>query len=153
MSKKIDIDLPTVKALAVKGYTAAMIFDAIGISHSKGYHDLQIKQAIKEGHSEARQKVVDDLMGRSESDQSPTASIFLAKQLKVFDTYFPTSSPQSPTDALKKISNIYVAVARNELSEDKGTHLIGYLEKYVKAYEVSDLEERIKKLEEVQNDH
>ena len=151
MAKKIEVDLDVLEALASKGYNAAMCFDAIGISHSKGYHDTQIKQAIKAGHAKAKQKVIDDLMARSESDQSATSSIFLAKQLKVFDDYFPTSSPRSPSDAIKKISNIFVSVAKNELSEEKGTHLIGYLEKYLKAYEITELETRISKLEDTAN--
>jgi len=151
MPKKINVDLEALEALAARGYNITMCCDAIGISQSKAYKDIQIIQAIKRGHAKARQKVIDDLMARSESDQSATSSIFLAKQLKVFDDHFPTSSPKSPSDAIKKISSIFVSVARNELSGDKGTHLIGYLEKYLKAYEITDLEERISKLEEVSN--
>ena len=147
MAKKIDVDLAVIEELASKGYSVLMICSAIGISKSYAYAHADVMEAIKAGGDKAKQKVIDDLMARSENDQSATASIFLAKQLKVFDTYFATSSPQSPSDALKKISNIYVAVARNELSEEKGTHLIGYLEKYVKAYEVSELDDRISKLE------
>ena len=153
MAKKLDIDLPELEALAGKGYSVEMLCSAIGIAKQTAYNNKYIMDAIRRGHSTAKQKVVNDLMNRSEVDQSSTASIFLAKQLKVFDTYFPTASPKSPSDALNKISNIYTAVSRNELSEEKGTALISYLEKYVKAYEVSDLEKRIAKIEDAQNGH
>ena len=152
MPKKINVDLEQLEALAARGYNTTMCCDAIGINRTTAYKNSYIINTIKAGHTIAKQKVIDDLMARSESDQSSTASIFLAKQVKVFDTYYPTSSPQSPQDALKKISNIFVSVARNELSEDKGNSLIGYLEKYVKAYETTEIEKRISKLEEVLNE-
>ena len=152
MSKKLNIDLEELEALASKGYSVTMCCNAIGINRTTAYKNSDIINAIKDGHSKAKQEVIDHLMQRSLSDQGATATIFLAKQLKIFDVYFPTSSPKSPTDALTKISNIYTAVAKNELSEDKGTHLIGYLEKYIKAYEVSELEARIIELEKVHNE-
>ena len=148
MPKKLNINLEELEALATKGYSVTMCCDAIGINRATAYKNSDIINTIKRGAAKAKQEVIDHLMARSLSDQGATASIFLAKQLKVFDNYFPTSSPIGPADALKKISNIYTAVARNELSEDKGTHLIGYLEKYVKAFEISELETRITALEE-----
>jgi len=151
MAKKLDINLEELEELASKGYSVEMLCSAIGIAKQTAYNNKYIMDAIRRGHSTAKQKVVNDLMNRSEVDQSSTASIFLAKQLKVFDNYYPTASPKSPTDALNKISNIYTAVSRNELSEEKGTALIGYLEKYVKAYEMSELEKRITKIEDAQN--
>jgi len=151
MAKKLNINLEELEALASKGYSVTICCDAIGITRTTAYNNSYIIDTIKRGTAKAKQKVVDDLMSRSEVDQSSTASIFLAKQLKVFDNYYPTASPKSPTDALNKISNIYTAVSRNELSEEKGNHLLLYLEKYVKAYEVSELEERISKLEDAQN--
>ena len=149
MAKKLDIDIQQVEELAGKGYNTTMICSAIGVSRSYAYTQKDIMDAIKRGHDQAKQKVIDDLMTRSESDQGATASIFLAKQLKCFDTYFPTSSPQSTSDALKKISNIYLAVAKNELPEEKAAHLISFLEKYLKAYEINNLETRISELEKV----
>ena len=151
MAKKLNINLEELEALASKGYSVTICCDAIGITRTTAYNNSYIIDTIKRGTAKAKQKVVDDLMSRSEVDQSSTASIFLAKQLKVFDNYYPTASPKSPTDALNKISNIYTAVSRNELSEEKGNSLVGYLEKYVKAYEVSENTEKIKKLEEAQN--
>lgn len=153
MAKKIEVDLKQIEALASKGYNAAMCFDAIGISHSKGYHDTQIKQAIKRGHSIARQKVIDDLMKRSEEDQSATSSIFLAKKLKVFEAPYTTATPKTIKEATERIATIYTDVSRGELDEEKANALVGYLNAYIKSYEVSELEERITKLEEVNNDN
>lgn len=147
MAKKLDVDLEVLEALAAKGYNVTMCCEAVGIERTTAYKHKHIINTIKRGAAKARQKVIDDLMARSEADQSSTASIFLAKQMKVFNEYFPTASPKTPQDALNKISDIYTAVSRNELSEEKGTALIGYLEKYIKAYEVSELEKRLSEVE------
>ena len=147
MAKKIEVDLTLLEELASKGYTAAMCFEAVGISQSKGYRDPLIMQAIKRGKAAACQKVVDDLMSRSEADPSSAAAIFLAKKLKIYDDPFPTSSPKDAQDALKKISDIYVAVARKQLSEERAGYLISFLEKYLKGCEIVELEARISALE------
>ncbi len=152
MAKKLNVNLEELAELAARGYSVTMCCEAIGINRTTAYKNTDIINTIKAGHSKARQKVIDDLMARSENDQSATSSIFLAKQLKVFDTYYPTSTPKSPSDAIRKISNIFVSVARNELSEEKGTHLISYLEKYLKAYEISEMEKRITDIEKVMNE-
>ena len=151
MAKKVEVDLQELELLASKGYTASMCFDAIGISHSKGYRDKQIMQAIKRGRNTAKQRIVDDLLNRSMGDPSSAASIFLAKKMKVFDDIFPTASPKTPEDASKKISDIYTAVSQGKLSEEKGNYLISFLEKFIKAFEVSELEKRVKALEEANN--
>ena len=151
MAKKIEVDLNTLEALAAKGYTAAMICDAVGISTSKAYNDKEIMAAIRKGKAAAHQKVVDDLMTRASEDPSSAAAIFLAKKLKVFDDPYPTGSPKTPGEAVKKIANIYTAVAKGQLDQEKGNYLISFLEKFIKVFEISELEKRISKLEEVHN--
>jgi len=152
MAKNINIDLHQVEQLSSAGYTTTMICDALGVSRSYAYSNKDIKDTIKRGHSLARQKVVNDLMSRSKEDAGATASIYLSKQLKIYDSYFPTSKPKSIKEALNKISSIYESVAKNELESDKGDKLIHYLEIYIKGYEASELESRISKLEEVNNE-
>ena len=147
-----DIDLVQVQDLASKGYNVSMISDALGISRSTAYSNKSINSAIKAGHSTARQKVVNDLMTRSESDISATASIFLAKQLKVFDDYYATSTPKNISEALKKIIDIYKSVANNTLDATKADKLIHYLQAYVKGYEVNELDKRLQELENYVNE-
>jgi len=147
MAKKKEVNLEELEALGAKGYSVTMICEAIGINRTTAYARNDIINAIKAGTLKAKQRVIDDLLSRSESDQSSTASIFLAKKLKVFDKYFPTATPKSTKDAVNKIADIYTAVARNELDEDRGVYLVGFLEKYIKGYEVTELEKRIQALE------
>ena len=149
MAKKLDIDLEVVKELATKGYNVTMICSAIGISRTTAYEYPNIINTIKAGHDLARQKVLNDLMTRSESDQSSTATIFLAKQLKIFEEYYPTATPKTPEDAIKKIQAIYKAVAGNELNADKANHLVHYLEVYIKAHEVNELQKEVDAIKEM----
>ena len=137
--------------LASKAYGITMIADALGVGITTCRNNESLKTAIKRGRSEARQKVINDLMARSENDQSATSSIFLAKQLKVFDDPFTTATPKTLDEAIGRIGDIYQAVAIGELDQEKGDRLVGYIDKLVKAIEVSELEKRLKILEDKAN--
>lgn len=148
MAKKIEVDLEELEALATKGYNITMCCEAIGISQSKAYKDVQILQAIKRGHTSAKEKVLHDLFARSEADTSSASTIFLAKSLGIFNPKYSTTRPKTITEASERIIKIYSEVAEGELSEEKGKYLIGFLESYIKSLETGDLENRIKLLEE-----
>ena len=148
MAKKIEVNLEELEALATKGYNITMCCEAIGISQSKAYKDVQILQAIKKGHASAKEKVLNDLFTRSESDTSSASSIFLAKSLGVFSVKYSTTRPKSITEASERIVKIYEDVATGVIPEDKGKYLIGFLESYIKSKEIGELEQRITKLEE-----
>ena len=147
--KDLDINFETIEALAAKGYSVTIICEAIGINRSTAYKNRNIINTIKAGHAQAKQKVIDNLMARSEEDMSATAAIFLSKKLKIWDDYFTTSKPKNVSDAIKRISIIYESVARNELDVDKGTRLVGFLESYIKAFETHELEERLDRIEKL----
>ena len=144
---KKEVNLDQVFELASRGYNVTMIASAMNISRATIYGRKEIRETIKRGSDKARQKIVNDLFSRSEADIGATASIFLAKQLKIFEEYYPTSTPKTPKEALIKIGAIYESVARNELSSDRGDKLIRYLEVYVKAYEANVLDERLAEIE------
>ena len=148
MAKKIEVNLKELEALGSKGYNITMCCDAIGISQSKAYKDVQILQAIKRGHASAKEKVLNDLFTRSESDTSSASSIFLAKSLGVFNIKYSTARPKTITEASERIVKIYEDVAVGVLSDEKGKYLIGFLESYIKSKEIGEMEQRINKLEE-----
>lgn len=147
MAKKIAVNLDELEALAAKGYSITMCCEAIGITRTTAYNNSYIIDTIKRGAAKAKQEVIDHLMVRSLSDQSATATIFLAKQLKVFSTPYPTSTPTTPTEATKRISKLYKDVSSGLIDEDKASALVSYLQAYIKSYEVTELEERITKIE------
>ncbi len=147
MAQKLAVSCEELEALGGKGYSVTMICEAVGITRQAAYKNKYIIDSIKRGHTQARQKVIDDLMGRSVADTSSTASIYLSKQLKCFDDHFPTASPKSPADALRKISDIYMAVSHNELTQERGNYLAGFLEKYIKAFEITEIAQRLDAVE------
>ena len=151
MAKKIEVNLEELEALAAKGYNITMCCEAVGIDRTTAYKHSNIINAIRRGASKAKQDVIDHLMNRSIADQGATASIFLAKQLKVFSTPYPTAAPKTPTEAAERISKIYDDVSSGYLDEEKGNALVSYLQAYIKAYEISELESRLTALEEARN--
>ena len=150
MAKKLDINLDEIYQLALKGYTTSMITSAIGINRTTAYKNRSIIDIIKKGREACKQSVVDKLMSRSNEDT--TALIFLAKQLKIFEQPFTTAKPTSIATATKRITEIFQSVASGELDEDKGNKLVHFLEIFIKAYETSELEDRLSKLEGVINE-
>jgi len=138
--------------LSKKAYNISMIADALGIGVTTCYDNTKLSEAIKRGQSQARQKVVDDLMARSEADQSSTATIFLAKQLKVFTVPYQTATPKTIKEASDRIRQIYIDTASSVIDEERAKYLIGFLESYIKSIEIGSLEERIKALEDKASD-
>lgn len=137
--------------LASKAYSVTMVADALGVGVTTCYDNTKLSEAIKRGRAAARQKVVDALMLRADGDQSSTAAIFLAKQLKVFDNPFTTATPKTLEEAIVRIGSIYQAVASGELDQEKGDRLVGYIDKLVRAIEVNEIEKRLKILEDKAN--
>ena len=64
---------------------------------------------------------------------------------------FTTATPKTLSAAIERIGDIYQAVAIGELDQEKGDRLVGYIDKLVKAIEVSELEKRLKILEDKAN--
>ncbi len=137
--------------LAGKAYSIGMIADALGIAYGTCFNNGDLSEAIKRGQANARQKVIDALMLRADADQSSTAAIFLAKQLKVFESPFTTETPKTIADTITRIGDIYEAVSEGRLDRDKGDRLVGYLDKLLKGMELSELEKRLKTLEDKAN--
>ncbi len=140
MKNRIQITneiIKQVEILASKGIATTLIADSLNIAVSTTRCNEEIKEAIKRGRKTIRNKVVNNLIKKSEKDRTPTATIYLANKLKVYDEYFPTSKPKTIAEAVDRIGDIYTAVSNNELSSEKADRLISYLNTYLKAYEIS----------------
>ncbi len=150
-TKKTTITKEMVKQaelLASKAYSVITISDALGIAYGTCFNNGELSEAIKRGQSKARRTVVDHLLKRSEEDQSSTASIFLAKQLKVFTVPYQTATPKNVVEASDRIKQIYTDTASGLIDEERAKYLIGFLESYIKSVEVGNLESRIAILEQ-----
>jgi len=135
--------------LAKRGFSDLAICKHVNISkttlYSTSYSNLLA--SIKEARADQADKVFDDLIARSENDVSSTATIFLAKQLRVFTPNYVTSKPKTADEASNRIAQIYIDVSNNELDADRGDRLISYLNAFIKSYEISDIESRLEAIE------
>lgn len=153
-SKLTNNLIESAEKLALRGFTDKAICNALQLGYSTLYTKpyIELLETIKKARSEAKEQILQDLLSRSKTDSSSAASIYLAKKLKVFEPVYTTTKPKSLNEALARIENIYEDVADGTLNSDKGDKLINYLNSYIKAYEISNLEERLQKLENVTNE-
>ena len=137
-------------ALARRGFNNVVICKTIGISkttlHSKKYTD--VLNAITKERDKMKDKIFADLVYRSESDQSATASILLADRLKVFKLpTFKLPKPKDPRDALDNLSQIMTAYAEGTIDGVRADRLASLNEKFVKIYDSAVTDERIAEIE------
>ena len=147
MAKKIKVNLKTVKKLASCGYSNLQIAEAVGISKTYLYNTVAITDTIKEAQAELRQKIAQDLIDRSETDSTSTASIFLSKRLNLFATTYKMPQIKSVKSALTQISRINSDLASGSIPPELANNLIKNIETFIKTFEVSELEKRIERLE------
>jgi len=132
--------------LSIKGFNDKQIIEAIKISKSLFYINMELLDTIKRGRRELRLLVSQSLLNNAIDINNPTAQIFLAKRLNLFseDISIDLSSPKTAIKSLECIANANISIEhKNSLKS-----IIG---EYLKAYEVVELEERISVLEKNQD--
>jgi ASC-1-like (ASCH) protein len=139
--------LQEVERLSALGLNEAQISESIGM----GYRTFQTKkhhfsEALKKGKAELRARVSEALLSKIDEGDT-TALIFTAKRLNLFTPSIEAKTPATIHEALKELTSVYSAVARGELSEATGDKLAGYLERFMRAIELSEFEDRLLKLE------
>lgn len=131
--------------LARQGINNKTIYESIGISKTAFYGNKDLMNSIKKARMELMQDVSSMLLSQATTDT--TAMIFLAKRLNLFsgDVNINLSSPQK---ALKSLEDL----ASANISLEHKNALKSIISEYFKAYEITELEERLSKLEKVQNE-
>lgn len=139
--------LQEVERLATLGLNEAQISESLGMSYtafqSKKSH---FSESLKRGKAELRARVSEALLSKIDEGDT-TALIFTAKRLNLFTPSIDAKTPSTIPEALRELASVYSAVARGEVSEAVGDKLSGYLERYMKAIELTELEERIQQIE------
>ena len=133
--------------LAVSGFNDKQIQEALKISKSLMYSNLELMDSIKEARTKLRKNISQSLMNNAVDLNNPTVQIFLAKKLRLFDDTFDSISLKNSDDVLKVISHVFKAVSDCSISDDKANQLKSLLDTFTKAYEVNELEKRITQLE------
>ena len=137
--------------LATKGFNNKQIIQALDISKSTLYGNVDLMDSIKKGQMELREKISEYLLNNAVNLNNPTTQIFLAKKLRLFDDTFESITLKKSSDVVQTISNIFQAVSDGSISEDKAKQLQSLLDTFTKAYEVNELEQRVLLLEQSGN--
>lgn len=146
MSRKTKITKELIleaEGLAEAGFSHKQIYQAIGLSHTAFYENVELLETIKKAENELREKVSNSLMEKAVNKDDTTALIFLAKRLNLFsgDINISLDNPRSALKSLETLSNA-------DISLEHKNALKGIINDYLKAYELIELEQRIEKLED-----
>ena len=130
--------------LAKAGFNNKTIYESLDISKSAFYNNKDLMDSIKKARAELREEVSTSLLTNAKTGDT-TSLIFLAKRLNLFseDISINLKTPQTALKSLEEVANANISL------EHKNS-LKSIISDYIKAYEVSELEERISKLEELQ---
>jgi len=130
--------------LAKAGFNNKTIYESLDISKSAFYNNKDLMDSIKKGKAELRESVSSSLLSNATGGDT-TSLIFLAKRLNLFseDISINLKTPQTALKSLEEVANANISL------EHKNS-LKSIISDYIKAYEVSELEQRIIKLEELQ---
>lgn len=156
MARKPKINDEVIKQafeLSLSGFNDKQIQSSLSISKSLMYSNMELMDSIKKARIELRKNISKSLLDNAMDLKNPTVQIFLAKKLRLFDDTFDSMSLKSSDDVLKVTSNLFKAVSEGAISEDKANQLKSILESFIKAYELNELEQRITKLENLNNEN
>ncbi|MDB2405696.1 helix-turn-helix domain-containing protein [Arcobacteraceae bacterium] len=127
--------------LARSGISNNQIIEAIGISKSTFYANLELMDLVKKAKVELRDEVANALLTNANNGDT-TSLIFLAKRLNLFseDCNIKLTDSKSALKSLEQLANADISI------EHKNS-LKNIISDYLKGYETAVLEERILKLE------
>ncbi len=147
MVKKVTPKLiAKAKEYALCGFSHLQIAKSVGIANSTLYADSNLMDTIREAESELREQIANDIKASSGSGEV-SAQIFLSKRLNLYQTQYKMPQIKSVKTALTQISRVNSDLADGTLPPELANNLIKNIETFIKAYEVSTLEERIIALE------
>jgi len=149
LKKKITPKLiADAKDLSLKGFSHTQIMKCTGISRTAFYADANLLNTIYKSEAELRKKISDAPVSKIE-DGSETSIIYLAKRLSLFHTSYVMPQIKSTKTALEQISRINSDLASGILPPELATSLIKNIEVFLKAFDASELEQRLTALEEI----
>ena len=139
--------------LAKAGFSDKQIMQAVGISYTAFYKYEDLTETVKTARQELRTEVADALLERAVGGDT-SALIFLSKRLGLHQSIanYKKGRLKTAKDAIKELERLYEV----SVSGDAPLELVNAIQKilndFIKAVEVSDLEERIEALEEKTNE-
>ncbi len=138
-----------VQELAKQGFNNVMISQSLNIGRQTLSTNKDLKDSIQKGRLDLAKQVTQSVLDSLETN--PTNQQMLVKRLCLFNPLINIKKPTNADDALSNLAVATKSYANGEINESQLRTIEAVSNSYVKAYEITELEDRITKLEEVSN--
>jgi len=135
-----------VQELAEQGFNNILISQSLGIAVTTLSTNTKLKEAIQKGKLELSKKVTASILETLEAN--PTNQQLLVKRLCLFNPLVNIKKPTTAKEALDNLATATKQYADGVINESQLRTIEAVSNSYTKAYEATELEERISKLEE-----
>ncbi len=140
-----DEIIQEVQILAEQGFNNVMISQSLNIGRQTLSTNKDLKDSIQKGRLDLAKQVTQSVLDSLETN--PTNQQMLVKRLCLFNPLIAIKKPTNADDALSNLAAATKAYANGEINESQLRTIEAVSNSYVKAYEITELEERISKLE------
>ena len=140
--------LQKVQELAEVGLNNIMIAQALNVGVETLSRNEQLKQSIQRGKLILSKKVTTSILDTLE--KTPSNQQMLVRRLGLFSPLIDIKSPSNAKDALNNLATATQQYADGEINESQLRTIEAVSNSYIKGFEVTELEERVAKLEEKQ---
>lgn len=135
-----------VEELSSQGFNNVMISQSLNIGRQTLSTNKDLKDSIQRGKLTLSKQVTQTVLDTLESN--PTNMQMLVKRLGLFNQSINISKPYDAASALKALSIAIKQYSDGEISESQTRTIEATLNSYIKGYEITELEARLKALED-----
>lgn len=153
MRKKTTITkaiIKEVEALARKGFNNVLIGQSLSIAPQTLSTNKELKEAIQRGKLKLASTISDSILATLE--ENPSTQQLLIKRLGLFNPQINIKKPKTSQEALNSLSEAIKQYSNGEINESQLRTLEATLNSFIKAHDIVELENRIKALEDLQNE-
>ena len=152
MAKRTTITdeiLQQCRELASNGFTNQQIALALNVSTITLSKNRKLVQSIQEGKLELAKTITKSILANLDENQD---RLFIAKRLNLFSPQINIKKATTAKEALENLSTAIKQFGDGEINESQLRTLEATTNSFIKGFEVVEIEERLKKLEEVLQD-
>jgi len=141
--------LQEVQELAEQGFNNILIGKSLNIATQTLSTNKELKEAIQRGKLILAKKVTASILDTLEAN--PTNQQLLVKRLCLFNPVVSIKKPSTAQEALSNLAAATQSFAEGEINESQLRTIEAVSNSFIKGYELTELEKRIKTLEEKEN--
>ncbi len=138
-----------VQQLAEQGLNNAMISQALDLGVETLSRNKQLKQAIQMGKMILAKRVTASILETLED--TPANQQLLVKRLGLFNPIIRIKKPTNAKEALENLAEVTKQFANGQINESQLRTIEAVSNSFVKGFEITEIEQRISKLEKAVN--